>query len=288
MRSEALILRALGAFLLLSSIATQGTALAQQSIPRKFEVASIKRSAPDSRWGYDAGRGERAQFNDFLVRELIQFAWHTQIFRIVHEPAWLETEHYDIQATTEDTVSEDEVRIMLRQLLAERFGLSIRTESREMPVYKLVSAKSVSKLTVAKHGACLPLENYSGPQPPPENLVPPVCGVRQRLRSDASGAQVMQLQETGVTLADFARHLGGLLDRQVDDESGVPGVFDFSLEYAPDPHLAARLSTGSQPVDSSVPELFTALEEQLGLKLVASKGPVQVLVIEHILRPSEN
>src|SRR5215469_9792913 len=101
MRSDALFVCALSAFLLVTSIATPGTASAQQFIPRKFEVASIKRSAPDAHWGYDAGRGERAQFNNFLVRELIQFAWHTQILRIVQEPAWLETEHYDIQATTE-------------------------------------------------------------------------------------------------------------------------------------------------------------------------------------------
>lgn len=284
MRTDALGVCALSTFLLVSSSA----AVAQQSVPQKFEVASIKRSAPDAHWGYDVGRGRRAVFNDFLVRELIQFAWHTQIFRIVHEPEWLETEHYDIQATTEGRATEDEVRIMLRALLAERFRLSLRPETRQMPVYKLVPAKGGSKLTPAKEGACLPLEKYPSPQPPSENLVPPVCGVRQRLRSDANGAPVMRLQETGATLADFARQLGGLLDRQVDDDSGISGVFDFSLEYAPDSHLAGRLNVGGQSADSSVPELFTALNEQLGLRLVAGKGPVEVLVIDHIERPSEN
>ncbi len=192
--------RALSAFLLMSSVATQGIAVAQESVRRKFEVASIKRSTADAHWGYDVGRSDRVVF----VRELIQFAWHTQIFRIVKEPEWLETEHYDIQAKTESKATEDDVRIMLRALLAERFHLSILPEFREISVYKLVPVKSGSKLTAAEEGACLPLEKYSGPQPPPENLVPPVCGVRQRLRSDASGAPVMQLQETGVMLATFS------------------------------------------------------------------------------------
>jgi uncharacterized protein (TIGR03435 family) len=278
----------LGRFLLIYFLAMQSISLAQESSSGRFEVASIRRSAPNEQWGYDIGHGERVVFNDFLVRELVQFAWHTQAFRIASEPSWLETEHYDIQAKTEGIATEDAVRIMLRALLTERFRLSIRHEKKESPIYTLVQAKSGSKLIAAKQGACTPLEAYSGPQPPPGTLVPPICGVRQFLRTDAAGVQFMQLQETGVTLAFFAKTLGNILDRQAEDATGISGVFDILLEYAPDDHLAVQSSPDRPLPDTIRPALFTALEEQLGLRLAAGRGPVDVLVIDHIGKPTEN
>lgn len=223
-----LLIYALGMALTMQSIS-----LAQEPASRKFEVASIKRSASNAHWGYDIGRSGRVVFNNFLVRELVQFAWHTQAFQITREPSWLETEHYDIQAKTEGSAKEDDVRIMLRALLAERFHLSIQVEKKEVSVLRLVPAKGGSKLIAAKQGACTPPEAYSGPQPPPETLVPPVCGLRQRLRTDATGVQFMQLQEAGATLAFFARTLGNILHRQVEDATGISGAFDILLEYAP-------------------------------------------------------
>jgi uncharacterized protein (TIGR03435 family) len=157
-----------------------------------------------------------------------------------------------------------------------------------MPVYRLVRAKGESKLIAAKQGTCIPLEAYSGLQPPPETLVPPVCGVRQQLRTDATGARFMELRETGVTTAFFAKTLGTILDRQAEDETGISGVFDILLEYAPDDRLATQSSPDGRLPDISRPGLFTALEEQLGLRLVAGKGPVDVFVINHIERPTGN
>lgn len=84
--------------LLLCAFATPSMLLSQESASGRFEVASIKRAASEAQWGYDIGRGGRVVFNGFLVRELVQFAWHTEAFRITGEPSWLETEHYDIQA----------------------------------------------------------------------------------------------------------------------------------------------------------------------------------------------
>lgn len=276
-----------GRLLLICFLALQSISFAQNSASGRFEVASVRRSGPNEQWGYDIGRGERVVFNDFLVRELVQFAWHTQAFRITSAPSWLETEHYDIQAKTEGIATEDDVRIMLQALLTERFRLSIRPEKKEMPIYALVQGKNGLKL-IAKQGACTPLEAYSGLQPPPETLVPPVCGVRQRLRTDATGERFMQLQETGVTLAFFAKTLGTILDRQTEDATGISGVFDILLEYAPDDRLAAKPSPDGQLPDTIRPGLFAAIQEQLGLRLAASKGPVEVLAIDHIERPTEN
>jgi uncharacterized protein (TIGR03435 family) len=278
----------LGRLLLIYFLAMQSTSLTQKSAPGVFEVASIRRSAPNEQWGYDIGRGERIVFNDFLVRELVQFAWHTQAFRIASEPSWLETEHYDIQAKTEGIATEDDVRIMLRALLTERFRLSTHPEKKEMPIYTLVQAKSGSKLIAAKQEACTPLESYSGPQPPPETMVPAICGVRQRLKADATGVPVMQLHETGVTLALFAKTLGNVLGRQTEDATGISGVFDILLEYAPDDRLSIQPPPDGQLPDTVRPGLFAALEEQLGLRLTASKGPVDVLAIDHIEKPTEN
>ena len=235
-----------GRLLFICFLAIQSISLAQKSASGRFEVASIRRSAPNAQWGYDIGRGERVVFNGFLIRELVQFAWHTQAFRIATEPSWLETEHYDIQAKTEGIATEDDVRIMLRALLTERFRLSIRPEKKEMPIYTLVQAKNGSKLIAAKQGACTPLEAYSGPQPPPETLVPPICGVRQRLRTGTAGVRFMQLQGTGVTLAFFAKTLGTILDRQTEDATGFPVYSTFWWNTRPTiTSLPNRLLTGS-------------------------------------------
>lgn len=180
------------------------------------------------------------------------------------------------------------MRMMLRALLAERFHLSVRIEKKEVSVYRLVQVKSGSKLTAAKAGACTPIEAYAGPQPPPDTLVPAVCGVHQQLRTDATGARFMQLQEAGVTLALFAKTLGNILDEQAEDATGIPGVFDMLLEYAPDDHLARRSAADQPPLATSRPGLFTALEEQLGLRLAAGKGSVDILVIDHIEKPTAN
>jgi uncharacterized protein (TIGR03435 family) len=266
---------------------------AQTNPPAKpeFEVASIKKARSDESYGYRFGPGGRAVLTHLRLRDLILVAWHIQDFRILGDADWINSENYDVEAKAEGNPSEDEFRVMLQSLLAERFHLAIRRETRELPLYTLVPAKNGARLgtgmMATKEGSCMPVNEYSGPQPPPETLKPPMCGFRQRLRPQSRGAPLMQLTANGVTSVWFARSLGTILDREVTDDTGLDGSYDFTLDYAPDDGLLKRVAPDAQP-DDTAPSLFTALQEQLGLKLDSRKGPVEVFVIDHAERPSEN
>jgi uncharacterized protein (TIGR03435 family) len=272
---------------------TIASALAQTNPTAKaeFEVASIKRARSEESYGYRFGPGGRAVLTRLRLRDLILVAWHIQDFRILGDADWIDAESYDVEAKAEGSPTEDEFRLMLRSLLADRFQLAIRRETRELPIYRLVPAKSGARLgtgmIATKEGSCTPIDQYSGPQPPPETLKPPMCGFRQRLRPQNQGRPLMQLKATGVTSVWFARALGTMLDREVTDGTGLDGSYDFTLDYAPDDHLLKRVIPDAQP-DDTAPALFTALQEQLGLKLEPHKGPVEVFVIDHAERPSEN
>ena len=122
----------------------------------------------------------------------------------------------------------------------------------------------------------------------PETRDHPICGFKQRLRPQSQGAPLMQLQGFGVTVSWLARILGTILDRQVADETGIGGIFDFTIEYTPDDHLLAQVAPDAQPSNTTGASLFTALQEQLGLKLESRKGPVEVFAIDRVEKPSEN
>jgi uncharacterized protein (TIGR03435 family) len=173
---------------------------------------------------------------------------------------------------------------MLQSLLAVRFHLALHSEKKEIPIYALVPAKRGGRLgaglVMAKEGDCTPR-----PQdfpPPLEAGKPPYCGLTQQLRRQDNGVPLMQLQGSGVTLSMLARTLASTLNRHVTDDTGIGGSYDISVEYAPWDDSPATKS------DNAVPSLFTALQEQLGLKLESRKGPVDVLVIDHAERPSAN
>jgi uncharacterized protein (TIGR03435 family) len=199
-------------------------------------------------------------------------------------PAWIDSERFDIDAKAEASVIPanapakvlwEKTRLMLRTLLAERFKLSIRRETREMPVYELVVAKNGPRLNKADQDcdeSATACHGFSG-------------GPRQLL-----GA--------AVDMYDLASMLSRYSDRPVLDKTGVQGNFDIKLQWNP---FAAR----TQPAENverspeaearepsldlgSLPSLFNALEQQLGLRLESRKGPVEIYVIDHVERPSEN
>jgi uncharacterized protein (TIGR03435 family) len=188
---------------------------------------------------------------------------------ILGAPDWLnsETERYDVQAKIEDSLYEamqkmppaqqrEQVALMEQSLLADRFKLKVHFETREMPVYTLVVATNGPKLTSAKDGE-------------PHTLF---------ILDNEQGSEVTA---KGVTLDEFVHSpLMRTGKRLVVDETSLKGTYDFTLKWAPD--LAGQESR------TDAPSLFTAIQEQLGLKLVPSKAPVEVIVIDHIERPSEN
>ncbi len=223
-----------------------------------FEVATIKPSDP-------AEQGQGFQNNDRhilvhneTVLSMLVFTYGLQRKQIVNAPAWLETDRYDIEGIpdVEGTPNADQYRIMLRKLLTERFHLQIRRDQKEMPIYALRLAKGGAKLT--------------------KSASDPNAGQDQT----GNGGAISDWRLTNNSMPEFAKFLQTQMERPVVDQTGLPGNYDFRLKWSTEQAQAAD--------PSAPPTLFTAIQEQLGLKLEPTRGPAEVLVITHIDRPSAN
>ena len=268
-----------------------GTAQSQNVVPDPrptFEVASIKPSAPGGR---DVGiryfPGTRMEAQNDTLHFLIQVAYRVRDFQVTGGPAWMNTERYDITAKGEDGAKQSQLPLMLHALLADRFKLSFHREIKEMPVYFLLAAKGGMKLVEPKEGSCV-TPGPNGPQPTPGQPRPNFCGTMRISPKGFDGLKI-GMQQLTMFFSD-------LLGRSVIDKTDFKGTFDAHLEFARDDALAAGIlgngvpggPAGAQQADSSAPSIFTAVQEQLGLKLESTKGPVELLVIDHLERPSEN
>ncbi len=271
------------------TIRAQSTPGASGPLP-SFEVASIKldhSGSPGTHIHYRSGRFSAA---GVTVKALIQFANNVQGFQISGEPGWANSEKYDIEAKDFDSVVENfpnlppeermgHIELCVQSLLADRLKLKLRHETRELPVYVLVIAKSGPRMKVTTPGNIY-LDGWKGP----DGKSHPDQGFDSEKSGEVT-AQAVQMEQ-------FARYLSRQVGRTVLDQTGLRDNFDFKLKWSPDENRAAMSDApGAEAVpisDSSGPSIFTALQEQLGLKLEATKGPVEVLVIEHVERPTEN
>jgi len=241
---------------------TQGAAAA----PLSFEVASIKPAAPGESGMMSrmtTSPGGRFTVEGYTVKALIQQAYDVKDFQITGGPGWVNSERYDIIAKAETSAKPEQIKLMLQSLLAERFKLVIHRDTKELPVYALVVAKNGPKLHQAD----------------PET---------QAAKGGGWGVGGGRITGRSLPVSTFAKLLSEQLERTVVDRTGLTGIFDFKLEWTPD-RAAAGLSPDSPSVPAELgPSLFTALQEQLGLKLESTKGPVEVLVIDRVEKPSGN
>ncbi len=207
-------------------------------------------------------------------------------------PAWVRNDPLTITATAPGTLSEAMLRgPMLQALLEDRFKLKLHRETRQAPVYELIVAKGGSKLKPFKQGSCVPLDAARALQSP---LPSPAQG--KWCDSGITGLGAIHAFGRGVTIQVAAYLLSRNLDRPVVDKTGLAGLYDFDLEFARDPSLAGPPPPppppGGLPADPanqpSEPSIFTAVQQQLGLKLEPAEGPREVLVIDSVERPSEN
>jgi uncharacterized protein (TIGR03435 family) len=249
-----------------------GQAPAAQST---FEIASLKPSAPDvSGMFMRPLSGGGLQVTGASLKNLISLAYDVRPFQISGDSQWVDTERYDIDARTANSDAKtptdpanDRRKILegLKSLLADRFQLALHSETREQPVYALVVNKGGPKLQ--------------------ESTEP-----RSLIRKMGRGT----LKGQSVGLGMLALNLSNELGRRVIDKTGLTGKYDFELKWASSqaaaPQLAATPQTAelAVPADSEGPSIFTALQEQLGLRLESGKGPVEVLVIDRAERPSKN
>jgi bla regulator protein blaR1 len=250
-----------------SGLFAQPAASPEKATPEKaapkFEVASIKPSDPSvNGFRIQNAPGGRLIASGVTVKFLIQRAYGVREFQIVGAPGWIDTARFDLNAKSdEDGANQpDAMPLRMRALLAERFKLQLSRETREMPVYALVIAKGGPKLKESESG--------------PENSMS--IG-RGRITVKGAGTAMLSVQ------------LSQSLGRIVHDKTGLAGSYDFKLEWTPEGQpLGPKDGDTPSSIDSSGPTLFTALQEQLGLKLESTKGPVEVLVIERVEKPTEN
>jgi uncharacterized protein (TIGR03435 family) len=237
---------------------------------QKFEVASLKASAPGGRGGgiRPAPGGERYVATNVPLRLLIMVAYRVKTEQITGGPAWMDTNTYDMNAKAERPSSVEELHTMLQNLLAERFQLKFHRDTKEMPVYALTVDKGGHKIK--------PHEAQSAGDPWIDTAIEQVVRVK--------------LTATSVPMDYFAWRLGMLVDRPVIDQTKLKGGYDFTLAYTRElpPGIREGALINGAPIDTSGPNLFGALREQLGLKLEPQKGPVDVLVIDRAEKPVEN
>jgi len=257
-----------------------------QQLPASFDVASVKRNSntPSGRMTFQPTAG-RLTIENLPLRLLIQRAYGVRSFQISGGPSWIDNERYDILAKTEGPVPEKQVAgPMLQTLLANRFRLRLHRETKELPTLKLIQVAG-GKLTAPKTADC----TNDVPEPLPPGASPLPCH-EVVLAISPTGAKLRGKQ---ATLGQLVFTLANILGRPVIDRTAFQGSFDVDLEVSMDglegiaDMLGVRASSG-QPPDNSVLSIFTALPQQLGLRLAPGKGPVEVLVIEHVERPSEN
>jgi uncharacterized protein (TIGR03435 family) len=263
------------------------TVLAFQVAQPTFEVASVKRNtsgASSASFG-TSGPGSNLTVTNNTMRNIIRNTWTLQNYQIVGGPDWINNDRWDITAKPPEAASRptfQEMMLMMRALLADRFKLVVHHEKREMPVYAIVLARADGKFgpqlrrtqTDCAEVAALSLRGQPVPPPQP-GVTRPFCGTRQ-----SSGT----LNASGIQIADFARNLSGATGRFVIDKTGLTGHFDMDLKFTPD----QLQSAAGNDAANEFPSLFAAIQEQLGLKLEAQRAPVDVLVIDAAQRAEEN
>jgi len=238
-----------------------------------FDVATIKPNAEnDNRVMIRMQPGGRFTASGVTLRQLISQAYNVRDFQISGGPGWISAERYDINAKAEglpDRVPPEVLRPMLRALIEERFKLKTHKDSKDMPVYALVVAKNGHKLTPTK------VEGGQG----------------QMMMRMGRG----QINANKVSMAVLANQIAQQLGRTVIDKTDLKGDFDIVLEWTPEaghggggPVGGPQPGDGPPPAGGNGPTIFTALQEQLGLRLESTKGPVDILVIDDVSKPTEN
>ena len=289
----------------------------------KFDVVSVKPAAPimpDGRGrimmqGPSGGPGTkdpgRIHYPGMNLRFVLMQAYDVKGFQI-SGPAWLDSERFDIDATMPADTTKEQFRIMLQNLLRERFKAVIHRETKELPIYSLEVAKGGSKMKpspespAAANPEAVP-DLPSQPRMGPDGF--PVLPTMPRGRGAVMGIMMPSRAKfigQDSTMQDLADRLTNQLSRPVTDSTGLTGKFDFSLSFSTDglpgpmmPGVPSGLPAGAVPIappsgappadSESLPDLFAALQQQLGLKLDAKKGPVVLIVVDHIDKaPTEN
>jgi uncharacterized protein (TIGR03435 family) len=269
-----------------------------------FEVASIKPSDPGQRGSMIQNQpGGRMIIRGMPFRGLMTFAYGVRDFQISGGPGWATTDFWDMEARAEegsippptgppDPNTPNPMAIRLQSLLEDRFQLKIHRETRDLPIYELSIAKGGLKMKSSEDQT--PFRPPERGAPPPPSLQPGGAMPRFSLRMGRGTMEAVAMAIPNIVQA-FSSQLG----RTIVDKTGLKGLYDLKLQWTPDgPALGGPVGPGgppgpggpeaAPPIDPNGPSIFTAVQEQLGLKLESAKGPVEVLVIDSVQKPTEN
>jgi bla regulator protein BlaR1 len=285
------------AFGLLNAIPSRAQAQSQSqaqaqdtnSAAHGYEVASIRPNKSGDNMTRMMIKPDGLSATGATLDMLIQNAYGVRYFQISGSPGWFQSERYDIEAKMDSSAVEElrklsddqreaEMRRMLRSLLADRFQLKLHSDTKELPVYALVIAKNGPKLQAARPGDTYP-NGFKGPDG---------GGGAGMMFMGGRGGPV---RGQGIPISNLVHLLSQQLGRAVLDKTGLTGKYDFTLQWTPDESQGPPGPPGmdaAAPPDSLGPSIFTAIQEQLGLKLESQKGPVEILVIDHAEKASEN
>jgi uncharacterized protein (TIGR03435 family) len=265
------------------------SAQAQASRPQ-FEVASVKQEPPGPNIGTGFVRplaGGRLTAEKALLRVLIWNAYKVRDYQVVNGPDWINSTRYNIDAKAAENASSAELMLMLQSLLEDRFNLKVHRERRNLPIYELRLYGIITKLQRPKAGNCGASNDTGLPQPPAPNQGGPTrsCSINGFISATSA-----RIDGGAVRVSELAYVLGNMMGRPVIDKTALTGTFDIHLEFARDQVLQGTPAIDVAPPtpDPAGVTVFTAVQEQLGLKLESSKGPVEVLVIDSVSRPTEN
>jgi len=239
-------------------MAAVSLALAQRPAPFEFEVAAIKPAAPQapgrtsSRISVDTSIGQLT-YTNLTLKDVLRQAYKVQSHQITG-PAWLETERFDFVARFPPGSDGDQIPLMLQALLADRFHMAVHRETKDLPAFVLTVANGGPKLK-------------------------PAGSSDNNISSNSNQTGVHLGAKT--SMRGLAEYLSQRMDRPVLDQTGLSGGFEFTLDWVADDAAATNATAG--------PSIFTAVQEQLGLKLNSTKGPVEVIVVDRADRvPTEN
>jgi uncharacterized protein (TIGR03435 family) len=270
--------------------------MASQVQKPMFEVASIKPTTV--RGPIDDPSGRFIAVGQPL-KALIGYAYRVRDYQIIGGPSWINYDLWQIQAKAEegtvgvrrsrtfaDAMKVDTVALMVQSLLEDRFQLKLHHEMREIPGYELIVAKGGPKIRLADDQS--PLPNEGAPAPSFLNGLPPLTRGTSRIGGGPNG---MHYEAKAILLDPFINILINVTRRTVVDKTGLTGLYDMKMDWVPDTlDVPAGATAAGPPVASppSGPSLTTAIQEQLGLRLVSTRVPADILIIDSVQRPSEN
>jgi uncharacterized protein (TIGR03435 family) len=272
----------------------------------RFEVASVKPVADNGRYGRFLPTPQRFEYSELPIGWFLRTALQKPDYQVIGAPGWIETEFYTIMAKPPEGTPSGAMATMMLNLLKDRFQLATHLETRELLIFNLVMARKDGRLgpnlkvtpadcqaTVAERNAALEAAAAGrGARPPMPPLgdpnAPPACGFGRIGIGDVA--------VNGRTIAQFVTTLSEWVGSPVIDKTGLTGLYDFTLKSSPEGlhvpgplgrTMALRIAQApAPPVDPDTPSLFVALQEQLGLKLEGARGPVEVVVIDRLERPT--